>query len=70
MVTSTPVVEQPVEPPVEQLIEESALPDRITVKNIFKASLYLAYGEIKPGETGECSKSDYENFAGTYLERV
>jgi len=67
---ATPVVESPVEPPVELLVEEPALPDKLTVKNIFKASLYLAYGEIKPGETGECSKAEYENFAGTYLVRV
>ena len=62
MVTSAPVVEPVVEPVV--------LPDKLTVKNIFKSSLYLAYGEIKPGETGECNKAEYENFAGTYLERV
>jgi hypothetical protein len=56
--------------PVEQPIESAGLPDKITVKNISRASLYLGYGEIKPGETGECNKSDYENFAGTYLEKA
>jgi hypothetical protein len=66
MAASTSVVEPPVEPPVE----EASLPDKFVVRNIFKASLYLTYGEIKPGETGECSKFEYENFAGTYLERV
>jgi hypothetical protein len=70
MANSTTVVEPPVELPVELLVEEAALPDKLTVKNIFKASLHLTYGEIKPGETGECSKAEYENFAGTYLEKV
>jgi hypothetical protein len=57
----------PVEEPVK---EEAALPAKIAVKNISKASVYLTFGEIKPGESGECSKSEYENFAGTYLEKA
>lgn len=49
---------------------EADLPTKIAVKNISKASVYLTYGEIKPGESGECSKAEFENFVGTYLEKV
>jgi hypothetical protein len=63
-----PVKEEPV---IEESVEEEvALPDKLAVKNISKASLYLTYGEVKPGESGECSKSEYENLAGAYLEKV
>lgn len=54
-----------VEEPVEEI-----LPQEIVVKNVSKSSVYLTYGEIKPGENGKCSKSDYENFAGVYLEKA
>jgi len=55
---------------IKQPVEEVVLQAKIAVKNISKVSIYLTYGEIKPGESGHCSKFEYENCVGTYLEKV